>query len=280
MSRRRIKEMHDYAWFPEVWRRGMTDFLSFFATWFLQYEPVFPLIAGMVRRSGLCKLRDLCSGGSGYLLSLLRYLRKAGLADCRAELTDKYPNLTAFARIARRSGGEVSYLSSSVDALTPPNDGPEIRLMFSAMHHFSPDELTAIIKRARRDNCAIGLFDYCGWDPVRAVPLLLLLIPHIFLIMPFAGTFSWKKMFWTYIVPAIPVMLLVDAAISRWNGYSVGELKVIVDNLADCEYGWEVGSRPNLFWTGKVVYLIGSPGQGQNIDNITVNKSDGTLNAG
>ena len=259
MTHRRFKEMHDYDWFPDVWRRGMTDFLSCFATCFFQYEPAFPLIAGMMRKSGLRKLCDLCSGGSGYLLSLLGYLRKNGITVSGMELTDKYPNLVAFERISRRSGGAVSYISSSVDALNPPFDEQEIRLIFSAMHHFSPDELKSIINRARKDNCAIGLFDYCCRAPVRAIPQLILLMPHIFIIMPFAGPFSWGKMFWTYILPAIPLALLTDSIISRWNGYSPSELKAIIDKLPDNTYEWECGSKLNFLRTGKVVYLTGCP---------------------
>lgn len=259
MTRRRFKEMHDYDWFPGVWRRGMTDFLSCFATWFFQYEPVFPLIAGMMRKSGLYKLHDYCSGGSGYLLSLLRYLRENGVTVAGVELSDKYPNLDAFERITGRSGGAVSYTAAPVDALNPPCSGPELRLMFSAMHHFSPDELESVINRARLDNCAIGLFDYCGWNPFRAIPQLILLIPHIFILMPFAGPFSWGKMFWTYIIPAIPLALLTDAVISRWNGYSPAELQAVIDRLPDNTYKWEAGSLPNLLCTGKVVYLTGFP---------------------
>jgi hypothetical protein len=259
MTHRRFKEIHDYDWFPDAWRRGMTDFLSCFATWFFQYDPVFPLIAGMMQKSGLCKLRDLCSGGSGYLLSLLDYLYKNDIAASGVELTDKYPNLDAFERIAGRSGGAVGYLASSVDALNPPFDGPELRLMFSAMHHFSPDELETIINRARKDNCAIGLFDYSCRDPFRAIPLFILLIPHIFIMMPFTGPFSWGKMFWTYIIPAIPLALLTDSIISRWNGYSPEELKAIIDKFPDSAYEWECGSKLNFLRTGKVVYLTGCP---------------------
>lgn len=260
MARRRFKELHDYKWFPDIWRRGMTDFLSFFATYFFQYDPIFPLIKGMMQKSGYLKLCDYCSGGSGYLLSLLRYFRKNGIQDCKIELTDKYPNLDSFELIARRSGGSVSYIASPVDALNPPqSEALEIRVMFSAMHHFSPDELGLILNRASMDKCAIGIFDYSSWDPIRAIPLLILLIPHIFIIMPFAGVFSWRKMLWTYIIPAIPLTLLIDAAISRWNGYCVAELKEIIDKLPNLTYDWNIGSKPNFLWTGKIVYLIGCP---------------------
>lgn len=259
MARRRFKELHDHEWFPDIWRRGMTDFLSFFATYFFQYEPIFGLIEGLIRKSGQHKLKDYCSGGSGYLLSLLRYLRKHGIFNSEIELTDKYPNLNSFEFISKYSGGAINYNDSSVDVLNPPSETSEIRMIFSAMHHFSPEELKSILKRANKDNCAIGLFDYSGWDIVRAIPLLILLIPHIFIFMPFTKPFSWKKIFWTYIIPAIPLAIIIDAAISRWNGYSTWELKEIIDKLPNKTYDWETGSKPNFLWTGKVVYLTGCP---------------------
>ncbi len=260
MTKRRIKELHDYKWFPDVWRRGMTDFLSFFATYFFQYEPIFPLILKIVRSSGVTTFRDFCSGGSGYLLSLLRFFKKKGIDEPKIELTDKYPNIDAFRLISKKSNGTISYNSSSVDVLLPQSKNNEIRLMFSAMHHFSQKELEDILNSAVKDNCPIGLFDYASWDPIRSIFLLIFLVPHILIIMPFTRPFSWGKMFWTYIVPAIPLALLVDAIISRWNAYSPRELGIVIKNLEADNYEWTIGTKPNFFWTGKVVYLIGCPG--------------------
>ena len=86
--------------------------------------------------------------------------------------------------------------------LNPPqSDTVEIIVMFSANAPLFTCELELILYRATKDKCAIAIFDYSSWDPIRAIILLILLIPHIFIIMPFAGTFSWMKMFWTLYHP-------------------------------------------------------------------------------
>ncbi|MHB9140017.1 MAG: hypothetical protein ACYC4Q_11500, partial [Victivallaceae bacterium] len=88
MSSFRPKELHDYPWFPAIWRRGMTDFLAFLATFLIQYDPAFPVILEALKKSGLRKIKDFCSGGASYLLKLDRYLNIANDLHVNIIMTD------------------------------------------------------------------------------------------------------------------------------------------------------------------------------------------------
>jgi len=234
----------------------MTDFLAFFATFFMQYDPVFPLIRQTMERGGFKRIRDFCSGGASYLLKLDRYLNMKNKLKINLVMTDKYPNLEMFKLLTERSGGTLSYSAEPVDALTPPPEKQEFRVLFSAMHHFSPAELEQMIDRALADDCAIGFFDYATRNHFRTFLSLLMLMPMVWMLTPFMLPFSWKRLFWTYILPAIPLTLLLDGFISRWNGYQPGDFKQITEKLDRHGCRCECGLFPNCFYSGEVLYLI------------------------
>lgn len=256
MSEKRLKELHDYPWFPNCWREFMTDFLAFFATHFFQYNPIFPVISKVLKRSGIRKIKDTCSGGSAYLLRLSRFLAGKHDRDIKIELTDKYPNLKAFNRIAELSRGTISYSENSVDAMNINSHNREFRVMFSAMHHFSKEELRDMIRRAIDDDCAIGFFDYATRNHLRTLLLMPGLIPMIWCVTPFLRPFSWTRLLWTYILPAVPIVLFIDGLISRCNGYRSKDLKGVVGDFSKDGWRCECGTVTNFFMTGEVVYLV------------------------
>lgn len=256
---KRIKELHDYAWYPACMREYMTDFLAFFALHFFQYNPVFPLIGKVVKERGISRIRDLCSGAASCIPRLEHFLNSKHDCAVEIELTDKFPNLKAFERIASVSGGRVTYNMSPVDALQPPEQENEFLIMFSAVHHFSLDELERILSGAMDKECPVGFFDYATRNHVLTLLLMPGLIPLILCVTPFLRPFSWTRLFFTYILPLIPVLIFIDGFISRWNAYSPGDFKELA-RLAE-QRGWvcESGILPNFFYTGEVLYFICRP---------------------
>ena len=255
MNTRRLKELHDYPWFPATWRKGMTDFLAFFATFLMQYDPAFPMILKIIQQSGLKRVRDFCSGGASYLLKLDRYLNVENDLHVNLIMTDKYPDIKTFKRLAERSGGTLSYSAEPADALAPPPEKQEFRVMFSAMHHFSLPELELMIEQAVADDCGVGFFDYAMHNHFRTLLLLPGVVPLVWILTPFMLPFSWKRLLWTYILPAIPVMLLIDGFISRWNGYKPEDFKLIMEKFKKQGCYCECGVLSNCFYIGETLYL-------------------------
>ena len=83
----------------------------------------------------------------------------------------------------------------------------------------------------------------------------------IWLITPFIRPFTFSRMFWTYCVPALPLMYVWDTTISCLRTYSVDELKELTSKLHGTEnYVWEIGvQRPKLFFLPALAYCIGYP---------------------
>jgi len=141
MKKGRLSELHDSPRFPASIREFMTDFLAFFSAHFFQYNPVFPVIKKVLDKTEIKEIKDFCSGSGDNVLSLERFLNKKNSCGVNIELTDKFPNLTAFKRIAEKSGGTIRFHGDVADAISPHPGRHGFRVMFSATHHFSMEEL-------------------------------------------------------------------------------------------------------------------------------------------
>jgi hypothetical protein len=67
---------------------------------------------------------------------------------------------------------------------------------------------------------------------------------------------SW--LFFTYLVPLVPLLVLWDGVVSCLRIYSPRELRDLVDALPDNDYEWDIGTIP-LGGPAHATYLVGRP---------------------
>lgn len=260
IRRYRIKELHESRHCPQCWRDGMTKFLSFFVTYTDVYRQAVPFVDKLLRQSGDNTIVDLCSGNGLYMLRFLTLLRKlAPDRDVQALLTDRYPGETSAREITKLKNGNVRYFQEAIDAIDALHKLPGIHVMFSAIHHFDEEELTALLQIAAADKRPVAFFDYSRRNlPADILPLILVPL-LIFLVAPLLRPFSWRQLFFIYVIPAIPILVMVDGFISRLRSYNCLELRKIIENLGDIpDYHWQSGKFNSVMGLCTVRYIIGS----------------------
>ncbi len=80
----------------------------------------------------------------------------------------------------------------------------------------------------------------------------------VLLVTPFIRPFRLSRLFWTYLIPIVPLYVLWDGAVSWLRTYSPQELQELVDGLDFNDYVWEIG-REAAFPRPSITYLIGYP---------------------
>jgi hypothetical protein len=260
MKRYRIKELHESRKCPQCWRDGMTNFLAFFVNYSGVYDRAVPLVADLLRKSGDDKIVDLCSGNGLYMLRFSNSLRKlVPDRDVQIVLTDRYPGRSSARQTERLKNGNVRYFPEAIDAIDALHKLSGTHVMFSAIHHFDEEELTELLLTAAADRRPIAFFDYSRRN-LSAELLPLLMVPLlIFLVAPFIRPFSWRQLFFTYAVPAIPLLVMADGLISRLRSYNCMELRKITDNLGDIpNYHFQSGKFNSLLGLCTIRFIIGS----------------------
>jgi len=257
MRRIQFIELHEQSWFPSSLRDEITDALQFGLNFLKAYAPIVPLLQRMLHSTRSRTIVDMCSGAGGPWLSLSRKLQPDGQAF-HILLTDKYPNFKAFQKAALASENCISFFPGSVDAMKIPGELHGLRTMFSAFHHFPPEEARAILQHAVDARQSIGIFEITGRAPFTiALMFPWALLP--FLLTPLIRPFRLLRVVCTYVVPIIPLVLLFDGVVSCLRTYGPQELREIIETLSGTEYHWEVGEYSESSGQAPITYLIGRP---------------------
>src|SRR5262249_52994119 len=135
--------------------------------------------------------------------------------------------------------------------------------LFSSFHHFRPEAARGILKDAVRSRQGIGVFEATQ----RSLPALLamLLTPlFVLLITPFIRPWRLSRLFWTYLLPVVPLVVLFDGIVSCLRTYTPAELRALAASVPGSDtYVWEIGEQRGRPGTLPVTYLVGYPAPGR-----------------
>lgn len=252
-----VFEFEDLSWFPDAVRRGGTDYLRYFLNATRFYDPVVPLLLHLMDKTGQRTVVDLCSGGGGAMERVAKQLAQQSDKPMTVTLTDKFPNVRAYRHLQHSSPG-LGFSADPVDATAVPPSLGGLRTMFSAAHHFEPGVLAAIFRDASASRAPIAIFD--GGDKnILTILGIALFHPLAFAICtPFFKPFTWSRLFFTYLLPLIPLMTVWDGIVSILRLYSPRELQDIAQHAVPKGYVWETGKLKNKLGM-RITYLVGYP---------------------
>ncbi len=266
LRRRHFFEITDQHWCPLFFRNTVTDSLRFTSVKTNMYGPITPRLRSVLEALDCHDIVDLCSGGTGPVLLIQEQLNSREHYPVLVTLSDKYPNIEVFKKAAEESAHQVSFIEKPVDATDVPEGLRGFRTLFASFHHFKPEEAKRILEDAACKREGIGVFEFTGRSP--GIFLIMLLSPiFLLLAMPFIKPFSWHKMFWTYIIPLVPLVALWEGIASNMRTYSPEELKELIEDIEADDYTWEISRIRGTWDIGRihgiglhmVTYLFGYP---------------------
>jgi hypothetical protein len=251
-------EFEDLPWFPNMIRESMTDYLRYFLTITHFYKPIVPLLKECLEQTQTHHIIDLCSGSGGPIETLDKTIHNTMQQDVRFTLTDRFPNISSYKHLEKKTNGRITFIDTPVDATTVPAQLRGMRTVFSGIHHLNEHTVEAVIRDAVKHRAAIGIFD--GGDRNLFTILGIIFFHPIAFVLftPLFRPFRISRFIFTYLIPLIPICTVWDGVVSILRLYSPDELLRIA-RLADSEnYIWKAGKKRNQFGMN-VAYLIGYP---------------------
>ena len=200
-------------------------------------------------------------------------------------LTDLHPHIKDWTEAAKNSPN-LSFVSKSVDAANAPsdlieNDGKKVFRLFNlAFHHFDDKLGMDILRNTLETADGFGyVFPSCAkylhyienltMDIARIFELQERTISSMititamgllmFAISPFYFWRSPGHLFFTYIIPIIPFVLVFDGYISSLRTRTSDEIQALMKECGASTDGWTVksGSAVHTWPTGYMSYVIG-----------------------
>lgn len=265
MPRIALPELEDQTWCPASLRDAMTDFLRGAFHLLGQYRPAAPLLVEALESSSSEHLLvDLASGAGGPWPGLLREidrLRDPSRPPVRVLLTDLYPNHSSLEHLVLREPERLARVPTPVDARNVPGELVGLRTVFTAFHHFDPNDARKILANAADSGEPIIVLEVTHRSPLAILVLALSVVPLALLLTPFLRPFRWSRIFWTYLVPFGPLAAAWDGVASCLRSYRADELRDLAASVRGPDWEWTV--REIRYWKGwapvPITVLAGRP---------------------
>ena len=226
---------------------------------------------------------DFCAGAGGptpYIEKHLNRRLKQSMSDTGPSsvngedrsvdfvLTDIAPHLDAWYELAKKSDN-MHFISKSVDAANAPRDLLEpfsngessvkkvFRLFFLAFHHFDDPLAMRIMRNTLATSDGFGIFELQA-RTFSSLITITLIWPLLLLITPFYFWRSPGHLFFTYIIPVIPFVIVFDGYISSLRARTADEIIEIIGKGADTnQWEFKSGRECHTWPTGEMTWFIG-----------------------
>lgn len=261
MKRLQLFEWEDQPWVPNVVRDYITDHLHHVMTRGKLFEPVLPLLTELLQNTGTRRIVDLCSGAGGPFPELAESLQAASAEPVEIVLTDRFPNRAAIERLKQVTGNRVTYRREPTDAFDVPAELSGVRTMFTALHHFGPDQVRRLLSDAVAKRQPFLACEAIERDLHTIVKVGLFNLLSGLLVTHRVGPVTLARAFCTWLLPVGPLAYTWDGIVSCLRVYTCDELRELSAGLDDASYRWEVGqvAGRNDFGPFRVTYLRGQP---------------------
>jgi hypothetical protein len=254
LRRFQLFEVLDQDWCPQAVRHGATDCLEAVTSRADIYRPIQADFFRAIIDCGASRVIDLCSGGGGPWLSPPWRSALAKHVPLTVVLTDKFPSDVLPARLA----GDllISCVSTPVDATNAPEDLRGFRTIFSSFHHFPDSMAQAVLGDAVRRGEGFAMAEVTS-RTLRAFATMFLMPLFAWILTPRMRPLRWSRLLLTYLIPAIPLVVLWDGLVSCCRTRTPEELVALTRSFP--QYEWTTGyARGRGSWLAPV-YLIGLP---------------------
>lgn len=247
-------ELHELPACPQLFRRIATDYLRTVAAVFRAFEPVTPLLARALTAQGSGRIVDLCSGGSGPVVSLAEAVKKQTGVAPKVVLTDLYPNLPAFRRAAVDASVVVSFEHEPVNALAVPAHLRGVRTIFDAFHHFRPEQARKLLADAAHARAPLLVVEATERKISAMIGMVIFVPLLVLLLSPLIRPFSWGRLLFTYVIPLAVPLILFDGLVSCLRSYTPAELEAMAEGFRADDYPIHVGQLETR--AGRLTYLL------------------------
>jgi len=257
MKRIHLFEAEDQAWFPDSWRRSLTRLIVVMHKVLGTKEDLVSLASQLLQTTNQQHIIDYCSGNGGPMPDVVSVLREeTSFSNLKLTLTDLYPAEDARKRLSAIP--YIKYSDKSIDVTKSHEEFQGVRTMICSFHHMTPDQATAILQSAVDDNAPILIYEISdnGFPMILNWLALPINIITGFFITPFVKGLTFQQLFFTYIIPIIPLFFAWDGAVSNMRTYTLDDLDELLSNVNSSNYHWEKGVIQNK---AKKVYLMGYP---------------------
>lgn len=260
MKRKQLFEFEDFTWFPSSFRDAMTELITVLNKGMKIPVPLANKIEDVLKETENDQVVDLGSGAGGMMPTVLEELNKDN-PNYTLKLTDLYPNKKAIERY--NNSENLEYISSSINAVKFEDHPDGLRTMINCFHHMPPPVAKEILNSAQKNKQPLFIYEMAeNKIPIVVwwlfLPLsIVIMVIMVWLMTPMAKNLTFGKLFFTYIIPVIPLAYAWDGQASMPRIYTFNDFKNELLPEPVEGYNWETGFIKDEKGKTKGIYYFG-----------------------
>ncbi len=269
MKRIQLFEFEDQTWFPAWMRTSLTRVIRVLLKSMRTTELSAQLIKKKLKKTNADRVVDLGSGAGGVMIDVFEEIKQdKDLENTSFILTDLYPSKKHINYINELPYDKLRYEQKPLNALDLESAPKGLKTMFNAFHHLQPSDAKKLLTSAVESKSPLLIYEMADNSIPSAIWWLLLPISLIIVFImcliftPFVRPLTFKQLFFTYIIPIIPITYAWDGQASYPRIYAIEDIKELLSGVDQSEYCIEVEHLKNDKGKKQGYYIFGYPKNG------------------
>ncbi|MGB0886903.1 MAG: hypothetical protein ACPGSL_02165 [Vicingaceae bacterium] len=225
MKRKEIKQITNLNWFPFFLKKLITEFLSWFVLKVNASKPFIPVITKILTTTKTKKIINVEFNNGAGIETVTPFLEK-----------------------------DIEVLSINYNNFNTNKNG--LYLFVNCFHQFSPDKAKRNLKRICESGNPIVIVEGNNDSLWQIVGMTIFVPLSVLLSAPFVKPFRISRILFTYIIPILPIVIMIDGCIALLKLYNPADLTEITSSLQNYNYKWKSGKSDNGRG-GKIMFLTG-----------------------
>lgn len=250
MKRIQLFEFEDQTWFGTSFRIGLTNILAVLNKLTGLDRLLAKELGQFLEETGEKEVFDYGSGSGGAMPDAFKIMKK-DFPELKLTLSDLYPNKKHISAFNSGSDNAIHYAIESISAAETKTPPPGLKTLINSFHHLPPEVAVEVLRNAQQQNDSILIYEMAQnkiptWVWWLGLPIgLPLLFISALIFTPFVKKLSFHQLFFTYIIPVIPICYAWDGQASLPRIYAESDLKELLNTIgAQNGYSWEI--RPAI----------------------------------
>ena len=147
---------------------------------------------------------------------------------------------------------------SSIDMHHFNADQDGLYVMVNSFHQLSPKEAREVLQSVASRRQPIAVLEGNNDSLWQVVGMTIFVPLTVMLTAPFVRPFRISRLVFTYLIPILPIVTLVDGFLALFKLYAPKDLDELVQPIKVTDYSWRSGKLDNGRG-GKIIYLLGGP---------------------
>jgi hypothetical protein len=229
MKRKQIFQFSNQKWFPSFLKRDMYEFMSWFVGKVNAAKPFLPVleeVIGHTQTKTIINIDSKIGAGIETVLPLLP------------------------------EGSEV--INVELEKFSTHNKGTYT--FINSFHQLDEKKAKYYLTQIADSGNSVAVLEGNNDSLWQVVGMTIFVPLTVILSAPFVQPFRITRLIFTYLIPILPVITMLDGFLALFKLYNPNDLNELVSTIPVKNYVWKSGKADNGRG-GKIIYLMGYPGK-------------------